>query len=105
MADLLLDALVYPHQKRLVVPVGEPQTERNGALASAAGFPAITLPGGFSRPTDDAPVGVPIGIEFMGRPWSEGDLISIAYAFEQRTLFRRTPPFVPPLPRRGPFEL
>jgi len=105
MADLLLDALVYPHQKRLVVPVGEPQTERNGALASAAGFPAITLPGGFSRPTGDAPVGVPIGIEFMGRPWSERDLISIAYAFEQRTLFRRTPPFVPPLPRRGPFEL
>lgn len=99
MADLLLDTLVYPHQKRLVVPIGEPQTERNGVLASATGFPAITLPGGFSRPSESAPIGVPIGIEFMGRPWSEGTLISIAHSFERRTLFRRQPPFTPPLPR------
>jgi Asp-tRNA(Asn)/Glu-tRNA(Gln) amidotransferase A subunit family amidase len=97
MADLELDALVYPHQKRLVVPIGESQVERNGVLASAAGFPAITLPGGFSPPTETAPDGVPIGLEILGRPWSEGVIISMAYAFEQRTLFR-TPPFsTPPL--------
>lgn len=78
-----LDAMVYPHQKRLVVPIGEPQTERNGALAAAIGFPAITIPAGFSPPSKDAPLGVPIGIEFMGRPWAEQVLISIAYSLEQ----------------------
>jgi len=43
-----LDAIVYPHQKRLVVPIGESQVERNGFLASITGFPAITVPAGFS---------------------------------------------------------
>lgn len=97
MADLKLDAFVYPHQKRLVVPVGEPQVERNGVLGSVTGFPAITLPGGFSHPTKAAPEGVPIGLEILGRPWSEGALISIAYAFEQLTLFRKPPYSTPPL--------
>jgi Asp-tRNA(Asn)/Glu-tRNA(Gln) amidotransferase A subunit family amidase len=97
MADLKLDAFVYPHQKRLVVPVGEPQVERNGVLGSVTGFPAITLPGGFSHPTKAAPEGVPIGLEILGRPWSEGALISIAYAFEQLTLFRKPPYSTPPM--------
>lgn len=82
MALNSLDALVYPHQKRLVVPIGEIQVERNGALAAAVGFPAITIPAGFSTPSKEAPIGVPIGIEFMGRPWSEPDLISIAHSLE-----------------------
>lgn len=97
MADLGLDALVYPHQKRLAVPVGESQVERNGVLGSATGFPAITLPAGFSRPSASAPIGVPIGLELLGRPWSEGTLISIAYAFEQLTGFRKPPFSTPPL--------
>lgn len=97
MADLKLDALVYPHQKRLAVPVGESQVERNGVLGSATGFPSIALPAGFSRSTESAPGGVPIGLEILGRPWSEGILISMAYAFEQRTGFRKPPFSTPPL--------
>ena len=97
--DNRLNALVYPLQKRLVVPIGEDQVERNGILGAASGFPAITVPGGFSTATQTAPIGVPVGIEFLGRPWSETKLISIAYAFEQATRFRRAPVSTPPLGR------
>jgi amidase len=83
MGDARLDVLVFPHQRRLVVPVGQTQIERQGVLAAATGFPAIVVPGGFSRPTATARLGVPIGVEFVGRPWSEGTLLRIAYAFEQ----------------------
>src|SRR5277367_6294753 len=48
MADNRLDAMVFPHQKRLVVPIGETQVERNGALGSVTGFPCMFVPGGFS---------------------------------------------------------
>lgn len=98
MAENKLDALLYPHQKRLVVPVGETQVERNGVLGAITGFPAITVPGGFSKPTATASIGVPVGIEFLGRPWSEPTLIKIAYGFEQGTKFRRPLVSVPALP-------
>ena len=97
LATHRLDAIVYPHQKRLVVPIGEDQVDRNGVLASVTGFPAITVPAGFSPPTDSAPIGVPVGIEFLGRPSREGDLLRIAYAFEQATRYRRPPQSTPPL--------
>jgi Asp-tRNA(Asn)/Glu-tRNA(Gln) amidotransferase A subunit family amidase len=58
----------------------------------------ITVPGGFSHPTDDAPLGVPIGVELLGRPFCEANLIRLAYAFEQGTLFRRCPASTPALP-------
>lgn len=95
MADNNLDALVYPHQKRLVVPIGESQVERNGVLGSVTGFPAITVPAGFSPRKESAPIGVPIGIEFMGRPWSEPTLLKLAYSFEQATKYRRPPVTLP----------
>ena len=95
MAQNRLDAIVYPHQKRLVVPIGEEQVERNGVLSNATGFPAITLPGGFSAPTQSAPLGVPVGVELLGREWSEGMLISMGYAFEQGTHFRKPPMSTP----------
>lgn len=97
MADHELDALVYPHQKRLVVPIGESQVDRNGILASITGLPAITVPAGFSAPSAAAPIGVPVGIEFLGRPWSESVLIKLAYAFERATKYRRPPASTPPL--------
>jgi len=97
MADDRLDAIVFPHQKRLVVPVGETQVERNGALGSVTGFPAIVVPGGFSAPTATAALGVPVGIEFLGRPWSEKVLIEIGYAYEQGTKHRRAPATTPAL--------
>ena len=97
MADNQLDALVYPHQKRLVVPIGETQVDRNGVLGAITGFPAITVPAGFSPQSKSAPIGVPIGIEFLGRPWSEPTLLKLAYAFEQATKYRRPPTSTPPL--------
>lgn len=91
MADNDLDAILYPHQKRLVVPVGESQVERNGVLSNSTGFPAVTFQGGFSSPTETAPIGVPVGIELLGPEWSEAKLLKYAYAFEQATQHRRPP--------------
>ena len=84
-----LDAIVYPHQKRLAVPIGESQVERNGFLASITGFPAITVPAGFSSG------GVPVGVELLGRPYSEPTLLKLAYAYEQGTQNRRPPAMAP----------
>jgi amidase len=97
MADERLDAIMFPHQQRLVVPIGETQVERNGALGSVTGFPSIVVPGGFSSPTPTATLGVPVGIEFLGRPWSEKLLVEIGYGYEQATKHRRPPPAIPPL--------
>jgi Asp-tRNA(Asn)/Glu-tRNA(Gln) amidotransferase A subunit family amidase len=97
MAEKRLDALVFPHQKRPVVPVGESQVERNGGLGSVTGFPSIVVPGGFTKPTETARIGVPVGVEFLGRPWTEGLLIEIGYAYEQGTKNRRPPATMPRL--------
>jgi amidase len=97
MADERLDAIVFPHQRRLVVPVGEKQAERNGALGSVTGFPSIVVPGGFSSPTSTATLGVPVGTEFLGRPWSAKLLIEIGYGYEQATKHHRRPSTAPPL--------
>jgi amidase len=94
-----LDAVLYPHQRRLVVPIGEDQVERNGVLSNGTGFPAITVPGGFSRPTASAPLGVPAGIELLGPDWSEPRLLALAFAFEQTSALRRPPASTPPLDR------
>jgi amidase len=96
--DNQLDAIVYPLQKRLVVPVTETnQAERNGILASVTGFPAVTVPAGFSTPSPDAPIGVPVGMDILGRPFSEAKLLSLAYSFEKATHVRRPPESTPSL--------
>ena len=97
MADYKLDAIVYPHQLQLVCKVGESQTARNGVLCSVTGFPSIAVPAGFSQPEPDAPLGIPIGMEIMGRPWTEPLLIELAYGFEHATLFRIAPISTPEL--------
>lgn len=56
--------------------------------AAIAGYPHITVPAGFVY-------GLPIGISFFGRAWSEPTLLRIAYAFEQATKRRRMPSFLP----------
>jgi amidase len=99
MAENKLDAILYPHQRRLVVPIGEEQVDRNGVLSNSTGFPAITFPGGFSTPTSSAPAGVPVGLEFLGPDWSEPVLIKLAYAFEQVAKIRKPPPSTPALNR------
>jgi amidase len=98
MAKNQLDALVYPHQKCLVLPIGATfQKDRNGVIAALAGFPAIEVPAGFSTPTTDAPIGVPVGMELLGRAWAEPELIKLAFGFEQATHLRKPPLSTPAL--------
>ncbi len=80
-----------------MVPVGEDQTDRNGVLSNSTGFPALAFPGGFSEPTANAPLGVPVGIELLGPEWSEPTLLKLAYAFEQGAHVRKPPRSTPPL--------
>ena len=61
--------------------------------AAVAGYPLVTVPAGFVPPVSEtgAEIGLPIGLSFMGRAWSEPILIRLAYAFEQITQVRRPP--------------
>lgn len=58
------------------------------SIAAVAGYPGITVPAGYVQ-------GLPCGISFFGRAFSEPVLISIAYAFEQMTKARKVPQFLP----------
>ena len=62
----------------------------SSAFAAVAGYPNITVPAGFIH-------GLPVGCSFFGRAWSEPTLIRITYAFEQATVHRRAPTFLPTL--------
>ena len=53
--------------------------------ANLAGIPAISLPGGISKKN-----GLPIGIQFLAKPFDEGNLFRLAHAFEQNTDFHKT---------------
>jgi amidase len=86
---------------------------RGANIAARAGYPSITVPGGFyvnppvpppplSPPTPFPPgfnaKPAPYGVTFSGPAFSEGKLIGYAYAFEQATHHRQPPASVPPLP-------
>ena len=63
-----------------------------------AGYPSITVPGGFLPPDNVVANPFPSGVTFSGPAFSEPRLIALAYAFEQATLHRRPPASTPALP-------
>ena len=86
-----LDALVYPTLRVKPVFVGEPQYGSLCRISAHSGLPAISVPAGFT------PDGVPIGVELLARPFEDGRLIALAYAWEQVAQPRRAPQRTPSL--------
>jgi amidase len=92
MAKYKLDALVAPTggPAWLIDLVNGDGGTANAAgpstVAAVAGYPHITVPAGYFR-------GLPVGISFFGRAWSEPTLIKLAYAYEQATKHRKPPTF------------
>ena len=89
MDKLHLDALVSPTDGFAwpTDPIdGDHFTGSSSTLAAVAGYPHVTVPMGFA-------FGLPVGISFFGRAWSEPALIKLAYAYEQVTKHRKPPQF------------
>ena len=89
-----LDALVAPSgDPAWVVDLenGDSNKGWSSTAAAVAGYPHITVPAGQAH-------GLPVGLSFFGRAWSEPTLIRLAYAFEQATAQRRVPQFLPTVP-------
>lgn len=90
-----LDGYVYP---AIQMPPPDETMPQDGALSGGPhsatswinmlGTPAIVVPAGFYAS------GLPFGLEFSGRPWTDGDLLGIAYAWEQATHPRKQPVLV-----------
>ncbi len=86
-----LDAIVSPTDSPAWVTDlvnGDHFLGGSAQLAAVAGYPHITVPAG-------QVFGLPVGISFFGRAWSEPTLLKIAYAFEQVTKARKPPEFLP----------
>ncbi len=66
-------------------------------VPAVAGYPSITVPGGFVEPSDTGAAAFPSGVTFSGRAFSEERLVALAFAFEQATGARRPPLSAPEL--------
>jgi Asp-tRNA(Asn)/Glu-tRNA(Gln) amidotransferase A subunit family amidase len=89
MDTMQLDALVYPtwsNPPRLIGDLNTPGGDNNQLFAPSTGFPAITVPMGYTRGGT-----LPAGLQFFGRAWSEPTLLRLAYGYEQATHHRRPP--------------
>lgn len=92
-----LDAIVYPtsprRPRRRDADPGTTARARSPArLANMSGFPDLIVPAGFTG------TGLPVGLSFLGRAFSEPQLLALGYAFEQATKAHRIPVHTPPLP-------
>ncbi len=89
-----LDAIIYPtwsNPPRKVGDLQSPAGDNSQMLSPQTGFPAITVPMGFTSGS------LPAGLTFLGRLFSEPDLIKFVYSYEQATKHRRPPEKFPPL--------
>ena len=86
-----ISALLYPHQSSPVAKISGKQNGRNGILAAVTGFPAIVIPGGFTSPDENAPLGIPVGVELLTRPNCEKQLFSLADCLENILRARKIP--------------
>jgi Asp-tRNA(Asn)/Glu-tRNA(Gln) amidotransferase A subunit family amidase len=94
MERMKLDAFVYPtwsNPPRLIGDLNTPHGDNSQVFSPTSGFPAITVPMGYTRGV------LPAGMTIYGRPWSEPLLIKLAYAYEQATRHRRPPASAGPL--------
>ena len=94
-----LDAIVYPTSPTRPGQAGvyrgssSPNPSPSATnLANLSGLPDLIVPAGYTSNR------LPVGISFFGRPFSEGRLFALGYAFEQATRVRRDPVHAPPLP-------
>ncbi len=94
METARVDAIVYPTWSNPPRKVGDrdsPAGDNSQILSPQTGFPAITVPIGYTA------AGLPAGMTFVGRLFSEPELIRFAYAYEQATRHRHTPAEFPEL--------
>ncbi len=96
MADHKLDAIVHKaveHQPSLIKDgINPPYRDHYGAPAINTFLvyvPSIVVPSGFTRDN------LPTGITFLGRPYDDAKMISLAYAYEQATMKRKAPSLAP----------
>jgi Asp-tRNA(Asn)/Glu-tRNA(Gln) amidotransferase A subunit family amidase len=89
MDSVRVDALIYPSWTHPPAHIDRANEEYRGdnsqLVAPPTGMPAITVPMGYSYGN------LPVGLQILGRPYSEGRLFELAYAYEQGTLHRRPP--------------
>ncbi|MEO3753810.1 amidase family protein [Streptomyces sp. B6B3] len=103
--DNRLDAMVFPYTSSFASPISNPafsvedptfvpsDRPQSATLAgySSVGFPGIVVPMGFGSQ------GLPMTISFLGRPYSDGELLGYAYDYEQETGLRAPSSLTPPL--------
>ena len=96
MDSLSLDALAYPTMRQKPTLVGEPQPGGTCNLSAQSGLPAISVPAGFMAE------GLPVGMELMGRAFTDVRLVALAFSFEQSGPRRRSPSTTPALVKGMP---
>jgi amidase len=94
MASYRVKAIIYPTWSNAPRKVGDeksPAGDNSQVLSPQSGYPAITVPMGYTHGE------LPAGLTFLGDAFDEGTLIKFAYAYEQATKHRHAPPKFPPL--------